>query len=177
MLDLESSPSLRLLFRIARRRVAVGFVVAAVAFVLARPSWQSLSIGVPVALIGEAIRVWAAGHLMKGREVTTSGPYALTRHPLYAGSVMIGVGFVITAASAIVTVLVLVYLTVMIAVAIRLEEATLRAAFGETYARYVAGKAELTVRQFSLQRVRENQEHQALLGVAASVVILVLLAS
>lgn len=177
MLDLESNPSLRILFRIARRRVSVGFVVAAVAFAFARPSWQSLSIGLPVALIGEAIRVWAAGHLIKGKEVTTSGPYALVRHPLYAGSAVIGVGFVITAASAIVAVLVLGYLTIMIGVAIRLEEATLRAAFGETYANYVAGKAELTVRRFSLQRVRENQEHQALLGIAASVVIFVLLAS
>ena len=177
MLDLESNPSLRILFRIARRRVSVGFVVAAAAFAFARPSWQSLSIGLPVALIGEAIRVWAAGHLIKGKEVTTSGPYALVRHPLYAGSAVIGVGFVITAASAIVAVLVLGYLTIMIGVAIRLEEATLRAAFGETYANYVAGKAELTVRRFSLQRVRENQEHQALLGIVASVVIFVLLAS
>ena len=177
MLDLESSLSLRLLFRVARRRVTLGFVVAVGAFAFARPSWQSLAFGVPVAVIGEAIRMWAAGHLIKGREVTTSGPYALMRHPLYAGSAVIGVGFVIAAASPIAAVLVLGYLTVMIAVSIRLEEATLRAAFGETHARYVAGEARPTARRFSSRRVRENREHQALLGLVASVAILGLLAS
>ena len=39
---------------------------------------------------GEALRIWAAGHLEKGREVTASGPYRWTRHPLYLGSTIIG---------------------------------------------------------------------------------------
>ena len=177
MLDLKSNPSLRLLFRVARRRVALGFVVAAAAFVFARPSWQSLSLGVPVAIVGEAIRVWAAGHLVKGREVTTSGPYAWTRHPLYVGSAVIGVGFVVAAASPLVTVMVLGYLAVMMTVAIRLEEATLHAAFGETHARYVAGTSGPTARRFSVRRVRNNREHHALLGLAVSIVVLGLLVS
>ena len=65
---------------------------------LARPTSRSLAIGGAMALVGEALRIWAAGHLEKGREVTRSGPYRLTRHPLYLGSAIIGVGVAIAAA-------------------------------------------------------------------------------
>ncbi len=68
--DAASRPLLR---RLARRRVALGFLAGAVAFVLAEPTSCSLVAGGAVALVGEAIRLWAAGHLDKGREVTMSG--------------------------------------------------------------------------------------------------------
>ena len=172
MLDLDANPFLRFLFHVARRRVIAGFVVAAVAFAGARPSWQSLSAGVPIALLGEGLRLWAAGHLVKGREVTMAGPYGLMRHPLYCGSTVIGVGFVVAAASPLVAGVVLAYLAVMTAAAIRLEEATLRADFGDTYARYAAGDATAPPRRFSLRRATANGEHLAVLGLAAAVALL-----
>lgn len=172
MLDLDADPFLRFLFRVARRRVIAGFAVAAVAFAGARPSWSSLAAGVPIALVGEGLRFWAAGHLVKSREVTMSGPYRLMRHPLYVGSAIIGVGFVVAAASSLVAGVVLAYLAVMLAAAIRLEEATLRADFGDTYARYAAGDATAPRRRFSLRRATGNGEHLALLGLAAAVLLL-----
>ena len=78
--------------RIARLRVPLGYVLGAGALWLASPTPRSLAAGAAVGAIGEALRIWAAGHLEKGREVTSSGPYALTRHPLYAGSTIIGAG-------------------------------------------------------------------------------------
>ena len=45
---------------------------------LARPTPRSLAIGGAIALVGEMVRIWAAGHLEKGREVTQSGPYRIT---------------------------------------------------------------------------------------------------
>ena len=68
-------------------------------------------------------------------------------------------------------------MALMISVAIRLEEATLRADFGETDARYVAGKSPVGARRFSVRRVRENREHQSLLGLLVSVAVLCLLAA
>ena len=62
--------------RLARWRVPLGYVLAIAAFWLASPTARSLAIGAIVGAIGEAFRMWAAGHLEKGREVTTSGPYA-----------------------------------------------------------------------------------------------------
>src|SRR3954465_11640875 len=104
---------------LARYRVRVGFVAAIVAFWLARPTSRSLMLGAAVACIGEVVRVWAAGHLEKGREVTASGPYRVTRHPLYVGSSVIGVGLAIAAARWSVAALVLAYLGLTIGAAIR----------------------------------------------------------
>ena len=83
--------------RLARFRVPLGFAAAAVGMALARPTLQSLLIGGVVAVVGETVRVWASGHIEKGREVTRSGPYRFVRHPLYLGSAIIGVGFMIAA--------------------------------------------------------------------------------
>ena len=71
---------------LARRRVTLGFVFAIAVLYFAAPTRESLLAGAAVGMVGEAIRIWAAGHLEKSREVTTSGPYRFTRHPLYLGS-------------------------------------------------------------------------------------------
>src|ERR1700681_1619062 len=99
---------------LARRRVTLGFVCGAVVLWLARPTLHSLAAGGAIAVAGEAFRVWAAGHLEKGREVTRSGPYRLTRHPLYLGSSIIGVGIAIAAARLSVAALVTTYLATTI---------------------------------------------------------------
>jgi protein-S-isoprenylcysteine O-methyltransferase Ste14 len=50
-------------------------------------------IGLSLILGGLALRSWAAGILRKQAQVTTGGPYALVRHPLYIGSFMMMLGF------------------------------------------------------------------------------------
>ena len=92
-------------------------------------------------MAGEALRIWAAGHLEKGREVTASGPYRLSRHPLYLGSAIIGVGFAVASASVAAAALVLVYLTLTYGAAIRSEEAHLTEKFGAAYPDYKEGRA------------------------------------
>jgi protein-S-isoprenylcysteine O-methyltransferase Ste14 len=54
-------------------------------------------IGAGVVLIGELVRLWAAGHLKKNAEVTTSGPYAYVKNPLYLGTFLILLGFCVQA--------------------------------------------------------------------------------
>ena len=48
--------------------------------------------GIPVALVGVAIRTWAAGHVRKNQQLAISGPYAYVRNPLYIGSLIAGIG-------------------------------------------------------------------------------------
>lgn len=50
-------------------------------------------IGSLVAAVGIAVRMWASGYVMKNKELATSGPYALVRHPLYVGNILLLVGF------------------------------------------------------------------------------------
>ena len=150
--------------RLARWRVPLGYVLAIVAFYLASPTPASIAIGTLAGAVGEAFRIWAAGHLEKGREVTTSGPYALTRHPLYVGSSIMGVGFAIAANSVPIAVLVLAYLAVTISAAIRAEEAHLTEKFGAHYPAYRDGVAATADRRFSLDRAMRNREYRALGG-------------
>jgi protein-S-isoprenylcysteine O-methyltransferase Ste14 len=153
-----------LLRRIARLRVTLGFIFGVLAIWLARPTPTSLVVGAAVAFVGEAIRAWAAGHLEKGREVTTSGPYRFTRHPLYLGSTLIGVGLGVASASPVVAVMVIVYLTVTLTAAVRTEEAHLTDKFGAAYPEYRAGRTDGMPRRFSLARAVRNREYRALLG-------------
>ena len=82
---------------LARYRVTLGFVMAALTVWLARPTLTSVAVGAVVAAVGSVLRVWAAGHVEKSREVTSSGPYRFTRHPLYLGSSVIGAGVAVAA--------------------------------------------------------------------------------
>lgn len=150
---------------IARLRVPLGFASGIVVLWLAEPTPRSLSLGAVVALLGECMRIWAAGHLEKGREVTSSGPYAFTRHPLYLGSTIIGIGLVLAAADLWVSILVLGYLAVTYTAAIRTEEAHLTEKFGAAYPQYRAGQMSVR-RRFSLERaLKTNREYRAVIGV------------
>jgi len=64
---------------------------------LSRPTPWSVALGVPLIALGEAVRVWAAGYLIKTRELITSGPYRHTRNPLYLGRFLILTGLGIAA--------------------------------------------------------------------------------
>jgi len=167
----SSSPLARWL---ARWRVPLGFLAAALVLWLARPTRLSLLLGAAVSAAGEAIRVWAAGHLEKSREVTTSGPYLWSRHPLYVGSSVIGIGLAIAAAHLGVAALVAVYLVATISSAIRTEEAFLRARFGGAYDAYTGGAAPDAGRRFSLARAVRNKEYRAVAGLAVGFALLAL---
>jgi protein-S-isoprenylcysteine O-methyltransferase Ste14 len=165
------APRRPLLARIARLRVPLGFVFAALALWFAAPTPRTLWIGLAIALAGEALRVWAAGHLEKSREVTASGPYAFTRHPLYLGSSVMGLGLAIAAGNAIVAVLVVAYLAVTLTAAIRTEERHLTEKFGDRYPAYREGRVRVK-RRFSLARAMRNREYRAVLGLAAGFTLL-----
>lgn len=159
---------------IARWRVTLGFLLAAVVLWLAQPTYRSIMWGAIVAAIGELIRIWAAGHVEKSREVTRSGPYQFTRHPLYVGSSIIGIGIAIASASWTVAALVLGYVATTITAAIRAEEAHLREKFGSEYDAYTARTAPPMVRSFSVTRALANREHHTIAGLAAALLFLAL---
>ena len=85
--------------RIARRiRVPLGFLTAALyLFELARhapvPAAEAWSLF--LVLPGLWLRAYASGYVKKNRELTTTGPYAHTRNPLYLGSILMAAGFAV----------------------------------------------------------------------------------
>ena len=157
---------------LARWRVFLGFVFAAIALYLAVPTPGTLMLGAIVSVTGELIRLWAAGHLEKSREVTRSGPYRYTRHPLYLGSSLIGIGFAITANHIAVTAIVVAYLLLTLTAAVRSEEAHLREKFGDAYDAYVEKRSAPMDRSFSWRRAIHNREHHTIAGLAAALALL-----
>jgi hypothetical protein len=162
---------------LARRRVALGFACGVLVLWLARPTAVTLAAGVPIAVAGEAIRIWAAGHLRKSHEITRSGPYRFVAHPLYLGSSVIGAGLAVASGRMAVAAVVAAYLASTLTAAIRSEEAFLRRTFGDDYDRYRKSGAADDGRRFSLSRAVANHEHRAAMGVAGGVLLLLLKAT
>ena len=171
--------------RIARRiRVPLGFVLAALFLWLAQPSALSLALGGAIALAGVAVRAVASGHIAKNEQVTSTGPYAATRNPLYLGSMILAAGSAIAARSWwIVLAMVVLFVAVYVPV-IRAEEQYLRDRFPEydDYARRVprlcptpgsVRAAWRTGGSFSRERYLRHREYNALIGTAAMMAALV----
>lgn len=91
-----ATPFLERVKRVTFKTVPV-YVCIAVLMYYARPEISWMIPGVVLIFVGEWIRVWAAGHLRKTREVTTSGPYAFVKNPLYLGTLFILIGFCLMA--------------------------------------------------------------------------------
>lgn len=166
--------------RVAKLRVFFGFLLVALFLWLSAPTMTSLASGIPVALIGLAIRAWAAGHLEKNLQLTDSGPYARVRNPLYIGTLTAAAGFVIASRRwelgvVFAVVFLLVYLPV-----VELEEQHLRKLFPD-YGNYAARVPKLIPRlspgtasrkPFRWSLYRHNREYEALAGFIAGVAVL-----
>ena len=168
--------------RVARRiRVPLGFVFAIVYLWLARPIRSSLIAGVLIMLPGLVLRGLASGHVQKDKQLTTSGPYAYTRNPLYLGSLMLAAGFAIAARGWwIVGIMLLMFAVIYIPV-IAGEERYLRQTFPDydDYSRYVPRMLpRLTPygrRQnaYSSARYWKHREYQASIGCVVVLAVLV----
>jgi len=161
--------------------LAAGLLVA-----LARPTLLSLLGGGILVLAGLATRVWAAGHLSRSTELTTSGPYAYLRDPLYLGRLFFIVGLC-TMGSGWDWLLLVVGLGVFFGSYMprkrRKEMARLEARFGEAYTRYAAQVRSLIPRltrypEASRKRWtpglfwKDNREQYLAAGVAVIVALL-----
>ena len=120
-----------------RSRVPLGFVFAAAYFWFARPTWTSLGAGFAIAAVGVLVRALASGHIRKNAELATTGPYAYTRNPLYLGSIIIAMGFIIAARNLWIGIGALAMFAFIYLPVITAEEKYLRSAF-PGYDRYAS---------------------------------------
>jgi protein-S-isoprenylcysteine O-methyltransferase Ste14 len=126
--------------QIARRiRVPLGFLFAVAYIWLAHPTVRSIVAGACISLIGLLLRALASGHVTKNEQLTTSGPYAYTRNPLYFGSFILAVGFAVASRSWWVALIAAAMFFAIYIPVIRGEETFLQIHFPEfeEYARHV----------------------------------------
>jgi len=101
-----------------------------------RPVPLLLLAGTALALAGQALRLWAAGHLTKSSVLAVTGPFAHTRHPLYLGSALIGLGLCVASGIWWSFLLVAVVFALFYLPTVAAEEEWLRDTYGESYDRY-----------------------------------------
>jgi protein-S-isoprenylcysteine O-methyltransferase Ste14 len=165
----------------SRYRVPAGYALGILALLLARPSGLSLVLSLPLVAGGEALRLWASGHIEKTRRLATGGPYAHTRNPLYVGSVLLALGFAAASASSWVILAVAAYLLAFFPSVMKEEARFLRQAFPDEYARWArdvpvflprinaAGPRETT---FSWARVTANREWRTAAAIPVAIALL-----
>jgi protein-S-isoprenylcysteine O-methyltransferase Ste14 len=167
----------------ARGRVPLGFALGIAYLVFSQPTGWLLVLGGTVALLGLALRAFAAGCLDKNSTLATGGLYAYTRNPLYLGSFIMGLGFSVACGSWILGGIFVAFFLLIYSLVMRREAAFLRQQFGEAYARYAAQvpvffptlrALPVSERAFRWERYRKNREYEAALGYLAALVFLFL---
>jgi protein-S-isoprenylcysteine O-methyltransferase Ste14 len=166
-------------------RLRAVWLLAILFFWFARPTPMLLAAGALVALVGLAVRAWAAGFIQKDTELATDGPYAFTRNPLYLGSLLLGLGAVLAGGSWIFGVVFIAFFALVYGRTMKREEALLEELFGDRYRRYASSVPLLAPRmpryrpaeptdaaRFSAARYWSHREYHALLGTLAGFALL-----
>src|SRR5438270_3368340 len=161
-----------------RARVPLGFLFASSYLWWAQPTWTSLLVGIVVVAVGIILRALASVYIRKNAQLATTGPYAYTRNPLYLGSVLIAVGFIVAARNLWIGIGAVAMFAFIYVPVIKAEEAYLRSAFPD-YAAYAShvprllprltpyraeAAAEAAFRSFSAELYLRHREYNAALG-------------
>lgn len=167
-----------------RTRVPAGTALGVIFLLFMHPSVRSLWIGGLIALAGALLRLWAAGHIEKGRILTQGGPYALTRNPLYLGSFFMAMGIIIAGQPYWLLLPFGIFFAAFYWPVMKAEEQELLNGYGEKFVAYSnsvplfwprfreAGK---DASRFLWARVVQNREHRTLAGFLAAECLLILL--
>jgi len=120
----------------SRWRVRIGYPIAAVVLLFAKPTPRSIVAGAVVGLLGLWLRACAAGFLYKHEQLSVTGPYSYTRNPLYLGSAILAIGAGTASRSWISAIILLTYFAVFYSFVMRKEETELRAQHGKIFEEY-----------------------------------------
>lgn len=119
--------------KLIKYRSFIGFLCLVAILLVATPSSRSIFVGFLLMMVGMFFRAWSSGYINKDRELATSGPYSLTRNPLYFGSLILGTGIAVAGNNMIVYVIFAAYYFTFFTFLIIIERKRMRQRFGEQY--------------------------------------------
>ncbi len=114
-------------------RQGIGLLLVAVCAYFAQLDSGTVAIGLAMAFAGQVFRIYAAGFIHKNKQLASTGPYSLVRHPLYTGNFLILIGFALAAANLYVAGGVLIFFLVWYPAAIAYEDAKLERIFEDEW--------------------------------------------
>ena len=165
-----------------KTRVPFGTVLGFAFLFLMHPSARSLWIGGAVASMGALLRLWAAGHIEKGKVLTQGGPYAWTRNPLYLGSFFMALGIILAGQSYWLLLAFGVFFVSFYYPVMKAEEQELLNGYGDAYLDY-ASRVPLffpgfpregpNSSRFLWSRAFRNREHRTVAGFVLALALLV----
>jgi protein-S-isoprenylcysteine O-methyltransferase Ste14 len=170
-------------------KTVLAAIVGIVLFFIARdkqlnPVW--FVAGAAVTAAGEWLRLWAAGHLRKNKQLTTTGPYSYVKNPLYIGTLLITIGFSAMAMNIWIMIAGFVWFFIYYApYKKRQENEKLIGSFGEAWIEFDKAVPDYFPRftpypgrgtnRWNWQVVKENSEHETAIAVFAGFCIMLFL--
>jgi len=129
-----------------KKRILVSQIVTLLLLLAARPeSWRLFLAGLALMTLGQVVRLAASASIVKSSTLTTSGPYASVRNPLYLGTLLMTAGLLLMLSApsrplltAGVWLFAIASFGAIYYVTIRREEEFLLAAYGSAFKNYVA---------------------------------------
>jgi len=129
---------------------------------------------------GLLIRLWANGYAIKMEKLTTSGPYAFVRNPLYLGTMFIAIGFAVMLRTHYIGALFVAFMALTYYQTIKKEERMLEERFKEEYINYTKRVPAIIPTifpyrsgekwSFSFKRFLESKEYKTFLWIAIVVI-------
>jgi len=137
-------------------RQSFGLLLIAVAAFCTVPGHQRVIWGLAIALAGQVFRIFAAGTIFKNQRLASSGAYALVRHPLYFGNLLILLGFALACGNLWVCALVAAFWIIWYPAAIRYEDAKLEKLFGDEWRAWSQGTWAVIPNRLNLARLADT---------------------
>jgi protein-S-isoprenylcysteine O-methyltransferase Ste14 len=170
-------------------KTVLAAIVAVILFSLAKdnelsPAW--FIPGAAAAFLGEWLRLWAAGHLRKNKQLTTTGPYSYVKNPLYIGMLLITIGYSAMAQNIYILLGGFVWFFIYYAPYKKKQEnEKLVSSFGDAWTVYDKAVPDYLPRfspwqgrgtnRWSYEVVKENSEHETAVGVFIGFAVLLYL--
>jgi protein-S-isoprenylcysteine O-methyltransferase Ste14 len=121
---------------VARQSLAVILILA---FALtSRATVATAAVGMSLALVGTLVRLYASGFILKNKELAQNGPYALVRHPLYTGNIVLVIGFAIAGQPLWAIPVAILFFWFYYPTAIEYEDRKLKGIFGQAWVNWAA---------------------------------------
>lgn len=156
--------------RLFKFRFAILYPLGVFAVLFAIPDDNSIRVSIGFIVSGLLIRIWANGYAIKTEKLTTCGPYAFVRHPLYLGTMLLAVGFIIMLKIYSIGAVFIIPMAIVYYHTIKKEEAMLETKFKEEYLTYKKKVPPIFPKvfpyheggkwSFSLRRLMQSQEYK-----------------